>query len=260
MGEVDFGRRSLDYAEHRPGPPDSFYDRLGSFRGLGGLQALDVGTGPGTVALELGRRGAVVTGTDVAANQIRVARERAEAAGLADRCRFAVGRAERIEAEGACFDLATAVQCWHWFDASAAMSELLRVLRPGGLLVVASNSYLARHDELARATEELVLRFNPDWTKANESGLHPEHVDQLIFGGFELVEAFCYDHDHLFSHAGWRGRIRTCNGVGSGALSDREVSAFDQALAELMRDRFPREPVPVRHRVWATVARRPQGQ
>ena len=34
MSDVDFGKRSGDYAEHRPGFPESFYDRLETFRRL----------------------------------------------------------------------------------------------------------------------------------------------------------------------------------------------------------------------------------
>ena len=82
MSEVDFGKRSGDYAEHRPGFPDSFYDRLASFRALEGSRAIDVGTGPGIIALELAKRGATVTGLDIAESQIRTARQRAAATGL----------------------------------------------------------------------------------------------------------------------------------------------------------------------------------
>ena len=87
-------------------------------------------------------------------------------------------------------------------------------------------------------------------------GIYAEHIDTLVLGGFELVEQFCYDHDRMFTHVGWRGRIRTCNGVGSGGLSEQKVAEFDEALAALLARRFPDEPLPVRHRVWATVARR----
>ena len=92
---------------------------------------------------------------------------------------------------------------------------------------------------------------------AGHSGLYPRHIDTLILGGFELVEQFCYDHDRLFTHEGWRGRIRTCNGVGSGQLSEERVAEFDRSLAALLRQEFPDEPLPVRHRVWATIVRRP---
>ena len=256
MSTVDFGKRSGDYAEHRPGFPESFYDRLERVRQIDGARALDVGTGPGVIALALAERGATVAGLDIAQNQIEAARERAAAAGLAERCTFDVGRVEQLDHDAETFDLATAGQCWHWFDKSKAIAELHRVLRPGGLLVVAYYSYLALHDALAKATEDLVLQFNPTWTMAGTTGLYPEQIDELVFGGFELVEQFCYDDDRMFSHAGWRGRMRTCNGVGSGTLSDDEVGQFDDALTALLSERFPDEPVSVRHRVWATVVRR----
>ena len=257
MSDVDFGKRSCDYAAHRPGFPESFYDRLETFRRLEGARALDVGTGPGIVALELARRGATVAGLDIAENQILAARERAATAGLAERCRFDVGGAEKTGFAAESFDLVTAGQCWHWFDESLAIPELLRVLRPGGLLVVAHYCYLALHSEVAKATEDLILQFNPSWTTAETTGIYADHIDALVFGGFELVEQFCYDHDRSFTHAGWRGRMRTCNGVGSGGLSEPEVAEFDAALAALLARRFPDEPLSVRHRVWATVARRP---
>jgi 2-polyprenyl-3-methyl-5-hydroxy-6-metoxy-1,4-benzoquinol methylase len=46
-------------------------------------RALDLGTGPGTQAMQLARRGFDVTATDISAAAIRLAREKAEAHGLA---------------------------------------------------------------------------------------------------------------------------------------------------------------------------------
>lgn len=255
--DVDFGRFSEDYGEYRPGFPSSFYDRLEALVGLEGIRALDLGTGPGLVALELAARGAHVTGIDISENQIRVARRRAEVAGLSARCEFQVRPAEDTGLPAHEIDLVTAGQCWHWFDEPVVMRELLGVLRPGGHLVVAHYCYLPLHSPVARATEELILEYNPTWTMAGHDGLFPEHIDSLIGGGFQLVEQFCWDHHRMFTHRSWRGRMRTCNGVGSGHLPESEVARFDAALAELLRRDVPQEPFPVRHRVWATVVRRP---
>ena len=74
--------------------------------------------------------------------------------------------------------------------------------------------------------------------------------------GIDFGRQFCYQQDEEFSHARWRGRIRTCNGVGSGGLSTSEVRRFDRALARLLRTKYP-EPVRVEHRVWCVVARKP---
>jgi len=59
-----------------------------------------------------------------------------------------------------------------------------------------------------------------------------------------------------FSHEAWRGRMRTCNGVGSGGMSAEQVAAYDADLAALLAREFPEEPVHVAHRVWAMVLQR----
>lgn len=256
MSLVDFGRHSGDYAAYRPGFPESFYLRLDAIIPIRDSRSLDLATGPGTIALELGARGSSVVGIDISQEQIAWARRVAEERNLADRVCFEVASAERSGLDAGSFDLVTAGQCWHWFDADAAMEEARRVLRPGGVLAIAYYSYLAAHSPVARDTEDLVLEFNPSWTMAGSTGMFPEHIDEVIRGGFGLVEAFCYDHDEPFSHARWRGRMRTCNGVGSGGLSPARVEHFDDALGRLLSERYP-DPIVVEHRVWCVVARRP---
>ncbi|MBI3072243.1 MAG: methyltransferase domain-containing protein [Deltaproteobacteria bacterium] len=256
MARVDFGRRSGDYARFRPGFPSSFFDRLAEVVALDGIDALDVGTGPGVVALELAARGARVVGVDVAANQIAEAERLAHERELSARARFVVGRAEATGLPNESFDLVTACQCWAWLDHGAAMREAMRVLRSGGRFVVAHFNYLPAESAVARETEALVLRWNPTWAMANHSGDYPELKGEIAAAGFANVVEFVYDHAQPFTHEAWRGRIRTCNGVGSGVLSDADVEAFDSDLEVLLQTKFPREPLIVPHRVWAVVGRK----
>ncbi len=256
MGKIDFGRHSDDYAAYRPGLPASFYRRLEGLARIRDSRALDLATGPGTIALELAARGSSVLGIDISPEQIATARRVAAERGLEERVRFAIAGAENTGLDASSFDLATAGQCWHWFDGEAAMAEVLRVLRPGGVLAIAYYSYLAEHAPVARDTEDLVLEFNPTWTMASSTGVFPELIDEVIRGGFRLVEEFCYHHDEEFSHARWRGRVRTCNGVGSGGLAPAEVLRFDDALRRLLSRKYP-DPMMVEHRVWCVVARKP---
>lgn len=256
MSEVDFGKYSEDYAAYRPVLPASFFQRLDTITPLRESRSLDVATGPGTLALELCARGSSVVGIDISPQQAaeanRVARER----DLGDSARFLVARAEDIGLGAGSFDLAIAGQCWHWFDSGAAMAEVLRVLRPGGVLAITYYSYLAEHVPVARETEELILEFNPAWTMAGWTGIFPERIDEVIRAGFKLVEEFCYHHDEVFSHARWRGRMRTSSGVGSGGLPPSDVQRFDEALGRLLRSKYP-DPMVVEHRVWCVVARKP---
>jgi ubiquinone/menaquinone biosynthesis C-methylase UbiE len=254
MNNIDFGRHSEDYAAYRPGFPASFYRRLDAIARIGESRALDLATGPGTIALELADLGSTVLGIDISADQVGTAAQVSKERNLDGRVEFAVGRAERTGLQTSSFDLATAGQCWHWFDSRAVLDEMQRVLRPNGLLVIAYYSYLAEHSPLARDTEELILEFNPSWSMAGANGMYPERIDELIHAGFRLVEQFCYDHEEEFTHIRWRGRIRTCNGVGSGGLPPTEVQRFDSELGQLLRGRYP-DPMIVEHRVWCVVAR-----
>lgn len=257
MSHVDFGRYSDDYAVHRPGFPASFYDRIDRIVALRGLTALDLGTGPGKVAIELAARGADVVGVDISAAQIASAKPQAAARGVAERCRFVVAPVEKTGLDDESFDLVTAGQCWTWFDHDAALAEVRRVLKPGGIFCVAHYDYLTFYSDVVRATEDLILQFNPGWTMAGHTGIRGESID--VFGkadGFAFLEQFCYDEHEPFTHEGWRGRMRTCNGVGSGVLSDEQVIEFDRRLAELLQSMHPAEPVMIPHRVWCIVLRR----
>ena len=113
---------------------DEFIDRLGI---QSGARALDVACGTGNTALPLARRGAIVTGVDIAANLLVQARERAAAEGLS--LQFDEGDAEQLPYPDESFDVVTTM-----FGAMFAprpelvAAELARVLNPGGLLGMAN--------------------------------------------------------------------------------------------------------------------------
>ena len=140
--------------------------------------------------------------------------------------------------------------CWWWFNEHDAIREIRRILTPGGRVIICSFSYLPLSGNVANRTEELVLEHNSGWLEAGWNGIHPDHVRALDRGGFTDVESFSYMVDVPFSHEAWRGRIRTCNGVGS-ALNAEQVERFDADLAEMLSRDFPPKLI-VPHRIFAT--------
>ncbi len=128
------------------------------------------------------------------------------------------------------------------------------MLVPGGLLAIANYTYLPQHSELARESEALVVKWNPNWKLAGFNGLYPWLIDLVSANpAIRLREQFCFDHAQAMTHAGWRGRLRTCNGVGSGGMDDATVEKFDAEVAALLGQRYP-EPLSIPHRVFCVVA------
>ncbi|HSE76943.1 MAG TPA: class I SAM-dependent methyltransferase [Alphaproteobacteria bacterium] len=230
---IDWGRTSDDYASFRPGPPESFYRRLRALGvGLHGQRILDLGTGTGVLARKFAGEGAIVTGVDISANQIATAGRLATVQRLD--IEFACAPAEDTGLPAASFDVVTANQCWLYFDAMRAIAEVKRLLVPDGLLVTSHFSWLPREDAIARASEELVLRFNPKWTAGDWAGAVPP-MPQWAVGEFALVAMFWYDEAIPFTRESWRGRIRACRGIGA-ALCEETVAAFDAAHDALLRE------------------------
>jgi len=109
-------------------------DRAGPVSG----PVLDVGTGTGLLALEFARRGLRVISVDVSAEEQRVAALNAEHQGVASRIGFVRADAGRLGFRDAAFGCAAMMDILHHLDdAAPIMAETVRVVRPGGTIVVA---------------------------------------------------------------------------------------------------------------------------
>jgi ubiquinone/menaquinone biosynthesis C-methylase UbiE len=101
----------------------------------GALDALDIGCGTGFLSLELAARGHRVTGVDFAPAMLALARQKAAERGAA--IRFEEADAEQLPFAAASFDLAISRHLlWTLPHPEAAIDEWIRILRPGGRLVV----------------------------------------------------------------------------------------------------------------------------
>lgn len=100
---------------------------------------LDVATGTGDLAIALAERipRATVVGVDLSERMLEAGRRKVLARGLEDRVRLEAGDAERLAVANGGFDVVTvAFGVRNFGDLDAGLHELLRVLRPGGLLLV----------------------------------------------------------------------------------------------------------------------------
>ncbi len=112
-------------------------------RASGARVALDLGCGEGRFSRLMAGEGLDVTGVDPTRALVREASRRAQQAGPGG-ARFLTGRAEAIPLQEDSVDLVVAYLCLMDIeDLHAAYGEIIRVLRPGGRLLVANLSSFA---------------------------------------------------------------------------------------------------------------------
>ncbi|MEJ7748226.1 MAG: methyltransferase domain-containing protein [Candidatus Limnocylindrales bacterium] len=108
-----------------------------------GMSILDVGCGPGTITRDLASLVAPgrVLGIDAAPEPLTAARSDAAAAGI-DNVEFALGDTYSLPGDDGTFDVVHAHQVLqHLADPIAALREMARVCRAGGLIAVRESDY-----------------------------------------------------------------------------------------------------------------------
>jgi len=250
--QVDFGKTAQDYASHRAGFPDSFFnklDELGLFADK--LRVLDIGTGTGTVARGFAVKGCEVTGLDPSDSLMQEARGLDQKAGV--QIKYVVGKAEDTGLPDHSFDIITTAQCFHWFDKEKAAQEMKRLLRSGGKLIIAYFDWIDRPGNPVDEMHILQKKYNPSWHGSKwPLGFYPQKPGELTFAGFTSTASFLYEEDVPYTHAGWRGRIRAYGGIG-GSLPKQVVEQFDAEFATVLQDKFKDDLMQVPHKVWAEV-------
>ena len=110
--------------------------------------ALDVGCGVGHWGRLIGRtlpEACIITGVDREALWAEKATERAAAAGLSGRFKYQAGCAEELPFPDNSFDMVTCqTVLMHLREPEVALREMLRVLRPGGLVLVTEPNHIVQ--------------------------------------------------------------------------------------------------------------------
>jgi len=257
---VNFGLTADDYAKHRAGFPDAFFDRVYADGFVKpGASLLDLGTGTGTLARGFALRGCRVTGIDPAAEMLEQAKEMDKLAGV--EIEYRVAKAEATGLPDSSFDVVTAGQCWHWFDRPKAAQEVKRILKPGGTVIIAHFDWLPLTGNVVELTEQLIVKYNPAWKFGGGLGIYPQWLHDLGEAGFADIRTFSFDVDVQYSPIAWRGRIRASAGVGA-SLMPEQVERFDSELKQMLEAQNQASAgkealLFIPHRVFAVTAQNP---
>ncbi|MEU4771373.1 class I SAM-dependent methyltransferase [Micromonospora sp. NPDC023644] len=150
-------------AENESGLFNAYYERPAMLRLAGdvsGRRILDAGCGSGPLSAALRARGAVVTGFDVSAAMVDLARRRlGEDADL-----HVADLSTPLPFADAEFDDVVASLVLHYLeDWSGPLAELRRVLKPGGRLILSVNHPAAYAIEYPKADYFALTKYSEDY-------------------------------------------------------------------------------------------------
>lgn len=155
MSIVQYSSRLADiYSKSRPTYPDELFSFLAS-KTPDNRYALDCGTGNGQAAISLSKRFSQVIASDMSIDQLKNAR-------VFKNVNYVIAKAENFPIREKSIDLITVAQALHWFNLTDFYPEVIRVLKPRGIIAV-----WAYH----------VFHTNPK-------------IDNIIFGYYQLLEPY----------------------------------------------------------------------
>lgn len=230
----DWGRTSADYAKFRDIYPQEFYDKIAE-RGLciEGQDVLDVGTGTGVLPRNMYHFGARWTAADISENQIIQAKALSDGMDI----RYLVSSAENIDFPDESFDVITACQCFWYFQHEQVTRKLSKMLRPGGRFLILCMEWLPFEDEIAGASEKLVLKYSPEWSGAGET-MHPIRIPECYYDYFKLTGHEEYRLSVPFTRQSWNGRMKACRGIGA-SLEEKQIAMWEREHMQMLSETAP---------------------
>lgn len=157
-------------------------------RPLDGLHVLDVGCGGGLLSESLAARGAAVTGVDVVEKNIRAASIHARQHGLDIDYRLAtVSQLAEAQRE---FDVVLNMEVMeHVADVAGFVGDCCALVRPGGLMAVATINRTLSSFVSAIIGAEYILRWLPRGTHRWSQFLKPREIQSLLaMHGFDVID------------------------------------------------------------------------
>ncbi|SRR5581483_8667561 len=196
-----FSSRVDNYIRYRPGYPAEILALLKRECALKKESVIaDIGSGTGLLSRMFLENGNVVYGVEPN-SEMRKAGERL----LASYSQFhsIAGTAESTTLPVRRVDFVTAAQAAHWFDRKKARAEFIRILKPGGWLVLVWNERCIDTPFL-RDYEQLLLTYATDYEQVRH-----EHTTASIDDFFSPspFDSCAFENGQCFDYSALQGRL-----------------------------------------------------
>jgi 2-polyprenyl-6-hydroxyphenyl methylase/3-demethylubiquinone-9 3-methyltransferase len=167
---------------------ENFGRDVRSPRPLEGLRVLDIGCGGGLLSEPVARMGASVVGADPSEKNIGIASTHAKASGVSVDYRAVT--AEQLAEAGETFDIVLNMEVVeHVADVDFFLGTCAKMVRPGGLMFVATINRTMKAAALAIFAAENILRWPPRGTHQYEKLVRPEEIEKPVAdNGLSIID------------------------------------------------------------------------
>ncbi len=155
---------------------------------LKGLRILDIGCGGGLLCEPMARMGAEIVGADASQTNIEVAKIHAAESGLA--IDYRAETAEKLAADGEMFDVVLNMEVVeHVADVDLFLASSAGMVKPGGLMFIATINRTLKALALAIVGAEYVLRWLPRGTHQFDKLVRPGEIEgPLESSGLTIID------------------------------------------------------------------------
>ena len=178
------------YERYRLAYPDRLIQRVIALAGLRpGDSVLDLGTGPGFLAVPFARAGMMVTAADPEPMMLDAAAEAARAAGVA--LNFWQGGSFELTPEMGPYRLVTIGRAFHWMDRDATLKMLDRIVAPEGGVCFFHDAHPDvpenRWFKVLRETADLYAK-DSGYRAERKTGAHRRYEPYLFASAFARLD------------------------------------------------------------------------
>lgn len=234
LDERRFRTAAVHYAA-RPPYPDALIEGVAGFCAFTRAhRLLDLGTGPGVLAIAFAPYVGSVLAADPEPEMLLLAREAARAAGVAVEVRE--GSSETLDAGWGRFRAATLGRSFHWMDRAQTLERLDGIVEPEGAVIL-FNDELADAPENAamRAWWAVIHRYSEDdpVRAKRRSPEWQDHETLLRASAFSRIDRIVYPHQYSVTVERLIHRALSMSSTSASRLGPRTQEMIDEIQAAL---------------------------
>lgn len=224
------------YLKGRPPYAAALFERVARLTDLASNDAvLDLGCGPGQIALGFAPHAGPVTAIDPEPEMLRIAAAAAEAAGR--NIRFIEGSSFDLTPALGTFHLVAIGRAFHWMDRQDTLARLDGMIAPGGAIALLSDKHPEVPQNAWRKAYDAVLdKYSAEDSarKLRKSDAFGSHETVLLASPFSRLERIGVLEERRTPIADFDSRLLSLSSVSRARIGDRAdemIAEFSAAMA-----------------------------